>query len=207
MLSFSGTFACPSKVDLAFIVDSSGSISKQNYNEMKFFIFSIAKAMNVSETGAHVGVVIYSTSSKLAIKFSDHTNIASFQKAVYNLNHMKALTRIDLGLKTAHTELFTSSGGARPGVKKMAFILTDGKQSTINGVKKSVGEAARPLIESGVKTFSIGIGSSVDGNELRAMVEDDDDVITAANFDELLTRIENITQLPCQEISKSKVYH
>jgi hypothetical protein len=42
----------------------------------------------------------------------------------------------------------------------------------------------------------------VDKKELRAMVEYDEDVITAENFDQLIKNIQNITQQTCEEISK-----
>ena len=34
------------------------------------------------------------------------------------------------------------------------------------------------------------------------MVQYDEDVITVANFDELVKKIQNITQVTCEEISK-----
>lgn len=205
------TFSCPGKVDMAFILDSSGSISDDDYNKMKYFVYSIAKALNVTKTGAHAGVVIYSKFGELSIKFSDHDDIESFRKAVYNLKHMKSFTRIDLGLKVAHSQLFSPIyGGARAEVKKLAFILTDGRQTELAGVKSvkvSLREAAKPLIDSGIKTLSIGIGHVVDRNELRAMVESDEDVITAVNFDELVKRIQNISQLTCEEVAFTQCKH
>ncbi len=42
----------------------------------------------------------------------------------------------------------------------------------------------------------------MDKRELRAMVEHDQDVITAENFDQLIKNIKNITQQTCEEISK-----
>ena len=44
--------------------------------------------------------------------------------------------------------------------------------------------------------------TQVDERELRAMVQYDEDVITVANFDELVKKIQNITQVTCEEISK-----
>lgn len=71
-----------------------------------------------------------------------------------------------------------------------------------NILQISLKEAAQPLLDSGVKTLSIGIGASVDKRELRAMVEYDQDVITAENFDQLIKNIKNITQQTCEQISK-----
>ncbi len=80
---------CPVTADIAFIVDSSDSIGVINYMKTKYFVYSIANAFNVSSSGAHAGVVIYSEIAKRPIKFTDHTNIESFKEAVYNLEYMK----------------------------------------------------------------------------------------------------------------------
>ncbi|XP_028410535.1 collagen alpha-6(VI) chain-like [Dendronephthya gigantea] len=205
------TLGCPGKVDIGFIVDSSGSITHSDYNKMKYFMFSIAKAVNISETGARAGIVIYSQAAEMVVKFNDHTSINGFRNVVYNLKHLKSFTRIDLGLQVAHAQLFSPIyGGARPEVKKIAFILTDGKQTAVPGVqvcslyellqKKGIHFPQEP-VDSGVKTLSIGIGAAVDKEELRAMVEYDEDVITAENFDKLIKSIQNITQQTCEEIA------
>ena len=104
---------------------------------------------------------------------------------------MKQFTRIDLGLTIAHRLLFTKAyGGARAGVKKLAFILTDGKQNPDkDGVAVSVAVAAKPLIDANIKTISIGIGKDVNKHELRAMVEFDEDVTLTANFEEYVLRV------------------
>jgi hypothetical protein len=60
-------------------------------------MFSIAKALNISENGARAGIVIYSTTAEMVVKFSDHTDTRSFRNVVYRLKHMKSFTRIDLG--------------------------------------------------------------------------------------------------------------
>jgi hypothetical protein len=80
---------CPVTADIAFIVDSSGSIGVPNYVKTKYFVYSIANALNISSSGAHAGVVIYSEKAKRPIKFTDHTNIKSFKEAVYGLEYMQ----------------------------------------------------------------------------------------------------------------------
>ena len=149
---------CPVTADIAFIVDSSNSIGPINYMKTKYFVYSIANAFNISSKGAHAGVVLYSAIATRAIKFTDYTYIKGFKEAVYNLEYMAKNTRIDLGLQKAHTDLFSPYyGGARPDVKKLAFILTDGKQNPKGDV--SLKDAAGKLIKDGIKTISIGIGS------------------------------------------------
>ena len=79
-------------------MDSSNSIGILNYIKTKYFVYSIANALNISESGAHAGVVIYSDVAKRPIKFTDHNNIDSFQKAVYSLEYMRKVRRMFPGL-------------------------------------------------------------------------------------------------------------
>ena len=78
--------------DIAFIVDSSGSIGVTDYAKTKYFVYSIANALNISKSGAHAGVVIYSEIAKRPIKFTDHTDIRSFKNAVYDLEYMQKVS-------------------------------------------------------------------------------------------------------------------
>lgn len=203
---FPGPFRCRSKVDVAFIIDSSNSINNADYGKIKYFVYSIARALNLSENGAHFGVVIYSEYATTKIKFTDHKNIETFQKAVNKLKHMKKTTRIDQGLIEAHTTLFSERyGGARPGVKKLAFVLTDGKQNPQDKkVKVSLASIAKKLIDDGIKILSIGIGSDVDRKELRSIVQYNEDFIRADNYDELISKIQNVSQISCEIISRWK---
>lgn len=82
--------------DIAFIVDSSGSIGPLNYAKTKYFVYSIANALNISSSGAHAGVVIYSETAKRPIKFTDHLDVKSFKEAVYELEYMARVEYIDI---------------------------------------------------------------------------------------------------------------
>ena len=91
-----GIFPCPVTADIAFIVDSSNSIGPINYMKTKYFVYSIANALNISSTGAHAGVVLYSATATRPIKFTDYTDITSFKEAVYNLEYMGQVMNYDV---------------------------------------------------------------------------------------------------------------
>ena len=70
---------CNVIADVAFILDSSGSIGK-NYQNEKNFLKAIAGAFGVSKDGSRAGVVTFASRSKLSIKLNAYRNIASFNK-------------------------------------------------------------------------------------------------------------------------------
>ncbi|XP_065071301.1 vitrin-like isoform X2 [Rhopilema esculentum] len=191
---------CENIVDIAFIVDSSGSVKKY-YNQEKFFVKRIATRFNIIETGTHGGVILFSSHGyvKTHIRFKDFLTTEAFNEAVQNLPFYGYQTRIDHALELAHRELYTVAGGNRPNVKKLLFLITDGRQNpdSINGVRLDPAKEAEKLHLSNVQIYAVGIGSKVNVSELEAITQDPTKVYTAKDFEEL-TSTEFVTKVSKQ---------
>ena len=134
--------------------------------------------------GLHIGVVLFSSSSSLAIKLSDYYDINSFKQAVESLPQEGSITRIGLGLKTAYDRLFTKEYGARQDVPQMLILLTDGRQTRkYNYIEPSI--PAKSLLNSGVFIKAIGIGPHADRQELHTITGSKKDVFMTRYFTSL----------------------
>ena len=100
-------------MDIAFIVDASGSISAKDYQLQKDFVKAVADVNKLSTSGAHMGVVLFSITSSVAIKFNEYFDVEQFKEGVQLMKHEFSITRIDKGLKTAYDMLFTRGYGSR----------------------------------------------------------------------------------------------
>ncbi len=102
---------CRNIVDIAFIMDSSGSVLKY-YIDEKFFVQRVASRFEIDEAGSHGGVIVFSSDGFIRplINFTDFLTTESFNEAVGNLPYYGYMTRIDTALKLAHTHLYTSKG-------------------------------------------------------------------------------------------------
>ena len=100
-------------MDIAFIVDASGSISAKDYQLQKDFIKKVAEVNQLKDKGAHFGVVLFSDTSSVAIKFNEYFDLEEFKEGVQRMKHEFSITRIDKGLKTAYDQLFTKGYGSR----------------------------------------------------------------------------------------------
>ena len=63
-----------------------------NWNLILDFVLLLAKNIGISENGTRMAVVVFSEYAKLEIKFSDHQNYESFQKAVLAIDHPRSTT-------------------------------------------------------------------------------------------------------------------
>ena len=144
-----------------------------------------------------MAVVLYSTGATTAIKFDDFTSADSFERAVKLLKHERGFTRIDLALQRAYYDLFGRRGSSRYEVPKIAFLITDGKQ-TEDSQALSLGKMARLIKDQRVRIVAIGVGKQVETQELMTIATNEKDVIQADTFDDLLEKVQPIAESACE---------
>ena len=67
---------CPVPVDIAFLLDSSGSIGEPNYRKMKDFVKAVANTFIIGSGKTLAALILYGDTATTAIRFSDHANNA-----------------------------------------------------------------------------------------------------------------------------------
>ena len=109
--------------DIAFIVDSSGSIGRRNWGRMLQFLKDMVKAFNVGPNKTHIAVVAYSTDAVLEFKFDALTGSDITEEGYYGLidriRFQRGYTFIDKALSLADKEIFTTASGMRPEVQQV----------------------------------------------------------------------------------------
>lgn len=121
-------------MELGFLVDRSGSISRQNFDKVKSFIIKVVAGFDVSKEGTHVGIITYSSEAKTILSFHqfDNPNF-DFKKINDTIRDGLAypsggITRIDLALEKADKELFSDTTRYRSFVPKVTY--TEGCRPT-----------------------------------------------------------------------------
>jgi hypothetical protein len=119
--------ACPIPVDIALLLDSSGSIGEANWTKVVESAKALVDAYDVSEQGTHVGLISYSTNVSLDIGFNSFTginrNAVNLKRVIDKLPLMGGKTFIDKALKLANEELFEESKGMRKKYKKVSIKI------------------------------------------------------------------------------------
>ena len=64
---------CKDKLDLVFILDSSGSVSYTDFDLMLKFAADVVDVMNVSPNATRVADIVYSSSVMVHFDFDDYT--------------------------------------------------------------------------------------------------------------------------------------
>ena len=111
-------FVCKAVADVAFIVDSSGSIGRRNWVKMLQFVKDMVKAYNVGPQKTHIAVIAYSTGAKVEFKLDRLLGSAVTEEGYYKLidriRFQRGYTFIDKALLLANEQIFTTNSGMRP---------------------------------------------------------------------------------------------
>ena len=78
---------CNTLVDIAFLVDSSASVTKFNYIKMKRFIAEMTSRFNFFPTKTRVAVILFGSDAKTEIDFESYGSFDAFRDAVLRLPH------------------------------------------------------------------------------------------------------------------------
>ncbi|XP_078378137.1 uncharacterized protein LOC144661308 isoform X1 [Oculina patagonica] len=184
---------CPAPLDIALLIDASGSISRRNFGKFKEFLERLVDRFDISESGTHIALIEYSTDASVQLRFNDFSgaqlNAVNVKRKITSLPHTRGFTYIDKALALADTEIFSAKGGMRLNVAKIAIIMTDGSQTVPRGDPRSTTEvldsAVTPIKDKGITVMSIGIGKSVILVDLVTLATDDTVVFLAESFEAL----------------------
>ena len=118
---------CKAIADVAFVIDSSGSIGRRNWQRAKEFLVDVVKQFKVSAEGTHVGIVMYSNKAEVVFKFNtlqgSQVSASEYEKLINNMRWQRGYTFIDRGIAKANEELFTAEGGMRNDVNKVRSLI------------------------------------------------------------------------------------
>ncbi|XP_022803424.1 collagen alpha-6(VI) chain-like isoform X2 [Stylophora pistillata] len=180
---------CRKAADIAFIVDSSGSIGKTNWERTKRFLKRMVNKLDIGMSTTHVAVITYSNNPQTILRFDtlqgSSLSVAGVNNVLDGLQWQRGKTYIDKALDAA-VNVFTTGRGMRTNVPKMAFVITDGKQ-TKTGSYTPLRRAADPLRRKGVQLVAIGVGNrnAVDTRELLEIAGQNNYVYLIESFEEL----------------------
>ena len=182
------------KGDIGFLIDGSRSIVRGSdgslfltpstnafeyyWNLILDFILVLAKPIGISDNGARMAVVVFSTDAELVIKFSDHKNYDSFEKNILAINHPMGTTNTLKGFEVALNEMFNESTGMRPNeIPKNLIYLTDGEcggnysdGTLFNCNEEKFEEFGNRFKERKIRKIGIGIGSYINDNAASQIV-------------------------------------
>ncbi|KAK6491405.1 collagen alpha-1(XXVIII) chain-like [Huso huso] len=164
-----------SPLELVFVIDSSESVGPEHFNVVKDFVNALIDRVSVSHEGTRIGIVLYSHINVVVVNLQQHSNQDDVKAAVRSMTYLGEGTYTGSAIQKAN-QIFQAS---RPGVRKVAIVITDGQADRRDSVKLEA--VVREAHSASIEMFVIGVVNSSDPfyldfkNEMNMIASDPDE--------------------------------
>ncbi|XP_051872825.1 collagen alpha-6(VI) chain-like isoform X2 [Pristis pectinata] len=181
------------QADIYFLIDGSSSISRVDFKDMQKFLIGVVNVLSIGADQVRVGVVQYSTDTKIEFEVTQHINKTSLEKAIRGISQLMGKTGTGRALsrmKNLFSEAAKSRGNT---VQRFLITITDGKSDD------DVEIPANYLIQQGITSYAIGVGEADETELQRIGGGAKERVYFVTNFDALKDIKNSIVQRICSE--------
>lgn len=140
------------------MIDSSESVGPENFQIIQNFVKTLADRIALDLSTARIGIINYSHKVEKVASLKQFSSKDDFKLEVDNMQYLGEGTYTASALQTAN-DMFKE---ARPGVKKVALVITDGQTDSRD--KKKLAEVVKDANDSEVEIFVIGVVKKDDPN-------------------------------------------
>ncbi|KAM7392672.1 hypothetical protein PAMA_007679 [Pampus argenteus] len=174
---------CGKMRDIVIVLDGSNSIYP--WSSIVDFLLRLIKKIEIGPKLTQVGIVSYGETVTHRVNLSQFDNTDDLWKFVKDIPQQTgSKTMTFLGIDTARKEAFMPERGARPGVKKVMVIVTDGESHDFHNLEKVIGDCEK----DGIERFGIAVLG--DYNRQNKSTEE---------VQKFIKEIESISSQPLQE--------
>ncbi|CAC5362153.1 Collagen alpha-1(XII) chain [Mytilus coruscus] len=184
------------KLDLAFIIDRSNSLSTDDFARAKIFVRNVVDSFDISPNKTRVAVVSYASHAKSEFYLNRYTNKVDLKNAISAIPFVGGSTATSEAIDLATTNIFTPSHGSRNNAVKVMVVITDGDAND----EIDTGHAADRAHRAGITVFSIGVGSHIQKQTLNTIASNPDctHVFSVSSYSEIKAIKEEIQKSTCR---------
>ncbi|KAF6301579.1 collagen type XXVIII alpha 1 chain [Rhinolophus ferrumequinum] len=180
-------------LELLFVIDSSESVGPENFQIIKNFVKTLTDQVALDLATAHIGIINYSHKVEKVAELAQFSSKDSFKLAVDNMQYLGEGTYTATALHAAN-HMFKA---ARPGVKKVALVITDGQTDSRD--EKNLTEVVKNARDTNVEIFVIGVVKKNDPNfemfhKEMNLIASDPDSEHVYQFDDFITLQDTLKQ-------------
>uniref|UniRef100_A0A8C0GQ74 VWFA domain-containing protein n=1 Tax=Chelonoidis abingdonii TaxID=106734 RepID=A0A8C0GQ74_CHEAB len=163
------------EADIYFLIDGSGSIYPNDFQDMKVFMNEMISMFQVSANGVRFGVVQYESTPQTEFTISQYNSVKQLKEAVHVIQQLGGGTNTGDALRYMKS-LFVKA--TRYSVPKLLIVITDGES------RDQVTKAAEELRQEGIVIYAIGVKNAIK-KELKDIAGTEDRMFFVNDFDSL----------------------
>jgi len=168
---------CPEdmRLDFFFILDSSSSIKKTNFQYVREYVIGLVATMPIGQDLTRVGILTYNNDVIHRIRLSDFNKKSELIQAIKDIPYEGRGTKTNKAIKFAVDEALTEANGDRPDVPTFVLVITDGRATDDVSVDS-------PRLREKAAVVAVGVGKRIKKAELELIAGSPEQVYMVADF-------------------------
>jgi uncharacterized protein YegL len=172
---------CNEIMDVAFVIDESGTIGEENFEIMKGFLADMVDQFEVGPEGVRIGAMKYSLFFRLTLlnDLKVGSDPAAIKEAILKTNYGRGGTATGVAMRYARDKILHE---ARVDAQPVVIVFTDGNANM--GVSPLI--AGNELREDGYTVIAVGFGDEVNHQELADIGGSEEHILHLDSYETLL---------------------
>ncbi|KAJ8364336.1 hypothetical protein SKAU_G00131670 [Synaphobranchus kaupii] len=150
---------CPAGVDIVFLMDGSGSVSGNDFAQMKTFVIKLIEVLLGRNN--KFAIMQYSNKFDVAFDFQTFKQNAAWRGQINGISQLGGFTFTPTAIYKVVHELFVTARGSRPKAHKILVVITDGKTY---GDSRTLPPVISDANTIGIIRYAIGVGQAFNAN-------------------------------------------
>jgi len=171
------------KLDLVFILDSSGSVPNSSFQAMLRSVENIVSSDNftISPDDTRVALIRFSNEADLVFDLNKHNDLNSLLQEIMLVQYDAGGTDTAAALRLLRESSVSGVLGIRDSTSagQVAVIITDGRSDS---KEETASEAGLIHSTTNFEVIAVGVGDNIDMDELMLIAGNDGTVIQLKNF-------------------------
>jgi uncharacterized protein YegL len=185
---------CNETLDIALMVDRSGSISVSDYEDLKDFVQELIEHFEVGPNKVRFAAVLYNATVDVEFYLFTHTTESAYVSHVQSFPGPGGTTNIAGALERTTDDVLQLGTGDRDNVPNVCLLITDGMAN----VRETETESEAARLRQKCTLFTVGIGNNIDQPQLeRIATGGASGFLHADDIADLQTILGNLTELLC----------
>lgn len=186
--------------DIVFVLDSSSSIWEPHFQKQLDFVSYVVNQTDIGlgPQQVRVGVEIFANEAHVKVNLYESRNKEELNQKINRIRRVIGDTNTADALNKLRETMFQTEQGSRPGVKRVAIILTDGASSD----EAATQVAAKACRDEHIQIFAVGIGHLISLSELMGIASKPTEkfFIRTPNYEALDQIRETVVQRTCYAV-------
>ncbi|XP_007544713.1 integrin alpha-X-like, partial [Poecilia formosa] len=148
----SATEECP-QTNIAFLLDGSGSVSREDFSRMKEFVKNMIRSLLGRDTQFAITQFSYSPTTHY---YFNTFRTFNWESQINNIRQFGGGTNTAGAIQNVVNDVFSSQSGSRSNVKRILIVITDGQSQDRSQLPAATQSADR----KNILRFAIGVGNA-----------------------------------------------